>query len=75
MLKLSDYDIENLVEYAPASVLKNDSLLTLLTQHDRMIYYWAAKKFFNNKGTIVDAGPLVGGSTSILAEASCITPL
>ncbi len=41
---------------------------------DRLLYYWAARRFFAGRGTIVDGGALVGATTTALAEGLLANP-
>lgn len=66
-----DCDLDSLIESAPDVV---HSARGQLTAFDRMLYFWAAKEFFSGQGTVVDAGALVGGSTSVLAEGLLANP-
>lgn len=58
-------DLDALYENLPASIMSSHGQLS---PDDRLIYYWAAKSFFSGAGTIVDAGALVGATTTILSE-------
>jgi hypothetical protein len=70
-ISVSDCDIESLYEKIPPLVMTCDGQLTT---YDRLIYYWAANKFYSGQGTIVDGGALVGGSTCILSEGLINNP-
>jgi hypothetical protein len=65
MLKITDHDLESLIEDASDVVMSSHGQLTPL---DRMAYYWAAREFYSGAGTIVDAGALVGGTTCVIGE-------
>lgn len=68
---LSHADLDALYETAPKAVMTSDGQLA---PDDRLIYYWAAKSFYSGSGTIVDAGALVGATTTVLAEGVKANP-
>jgi hypothetical protein len=40
---------------------------SMISEDESRYLYWMAKEYFSNRGTIVDLGPLAGGSTCSLA--------
>jgi hypothetical protein len=64
-------EIDALYETVPAVVKECHGQLSM---DDRLIYYWAARHFYTGIGTIVDAGVLVGGTTSIFGEGLLQNP-
>jgi hypothetical protein len=39
-----------------------------ISMDDRLLYYWVGRCFYQGWGTIIDAGALVGGTTTALSE-------
>jgi len=62
---ITDLDLDVLADEVSAPVMQS---LGQTTKDDRLLYYWAARKFFTGAGTIVDGGALVGSTTTAFAE-------
>jgi len=62
---ITDLDLDIIADEVPAPVMQS---LGQTTKDDRLLYYWAARKFFTGAGTIVDGGALVGSTTTAFAE-------
>jgi len=54
----------------PTVLASADPVPTMLHQEERQMYYWLARDYLQDAGTIVDLGSYVGGSTACLA-AGC----
>ncbi len=54
----------------PTVLASADPVPTMLNQEERQMYYWLARDYLQDAGTIVDLGSYVGGSTACLA-AGC----
>lgn len=65
MSLLTNLELDRLIAEMPAFL---HTVLGQVTPTDRAIYYWATKEYYSGKGTIVDAGALVGSTAVLLGE-------
>ncbi len=63
--EIRQVDIDATIEALPPEIMTCHGQLS---QDDRLIYYWCARHYFSGAGTIIDAGVLVGGTTTIISE-------